>query len=239
MVSRSGPRSGHLGAFGHFALALAFVAVVLLGAGWLSLSSCQEKQARLIDRLRTEEEDFDPAALANQRALLRNLTVRLRTAEAALERLRRDGRKASKSPARRSAPAARAAPAPPPAPEENVYRSDGKSEDDEEDDDSKGEKAGGSSPDADEEEQDKQREREYEDQLTLIKYDKSANTFLRYRPDFKCGTRAPILPDDTVVECNAAGPSPCCSSLGWCGSTKAHCNCPVCVDYRKQSAGQG
>lgn len=40
------------------------------------------------------------------------------------------------------------------------------------------------------------------------------------------------------MECDPKLEFPCCSSIGWCGKTKAHCECKGCVDYRKVSSGR-
>merc|ERR1712194_775588 len=69
------------------------------------------------------------------------------------------------------------------------------------------------------------------EQNELIKYDEATKTFKRFRPDFKCGSRVPLLPDEEQVECERASSSPCCSSLGWCGKSRNHCRCPTCIDY--------
>mmetsp|Transcript_17708 Transcript_17708/g.41163 ORF Transcript_17708/g.41163 Transcript_17708/m.41163 type:complete len:237 (+) Transcript_17708:127-837(+) len=75
-------------------------------------------------------------------------------------------------------------------------------------------------------------ERARKDQLRMIGYNPATKYYRRYRPDFKCGDRVPSLPDGEVVECNPQGNGPCCSSLGWCGKTREHCKCQLCVDYR-------
>merc|ERR1711990_1282335 len=38
----------------------------------------------------------------------------------------------------------------------------------------------------------------------------------------------------TPGQCNPQGPSPCCSSIGWCGKSDAHCKCTTCVDWRNK-----
>merc|ERR1711879_332709 len=91
---------------------------------------------------------------------------------------------------------------------------------------------------ADEDEEERKRNLEKAEQLKLIKYNEGNKSFIRWRPDDKCSSRVPELPDDTVVECNPAGNTPCCSNLGWCGSTKEHCTCALCIDFRKPSDSQ-
>lgn len=67
-------------------------------------------------------------------------------------------------------------------------------------------------------------------QAELLK--KDGGTYARFRVDMKCGSQVPRLPDGGPVECDAHGPSPCCSHLGWCGRTRGHCRCKECVIYR-------
>ncbi|CAK9017125.1 Protein spinster, partial [Durusdinium trenchii] len=81
-----------------------------------------------------------------------------------------------------------------------------------------------------------QQKLEEEEQRKLIGYNEATKTFKRFRPDFKCGSRVPLLPDDEVVECDRLSVTPCCSALGWCGRTKGHCRCATCIDYRKECA---
>ena len=35
-----------------------------------------------------------------------------------------------------------------------------------------------------------------------------------------------------MSECGTKGPYHCCSPSGWCGFTPAHCDCPLCINYR-------
>lgn len=86
------------------------------------------------------------------------------------------------------------------------------------------------------EERSQRLEEEDKEQRKLIGYDPQAGTFTsRWRSDFKCGDRVPGLPDGGVVECEPSGEAPCCSSLGWCGKSRAHCNCEMCEDYRSKA----
>ncbi|CAE7709956.1 spin [Symbiodinium necroappetens] len=57
-----------------------------------------------------------------------------------------------------------------------------------------------------------QQKREEEEQRKLIGYNEAAKTFKRFRPDFKCGSRVPLLPDEEVVECDRLSVTPCCSA---------------------------
>ncbi|KAJ8035497.1 hypothetical protein HOLleu_22747 [Holothuria leucospilota] len=52
-----------------------------------------------------------------------------------------------------------------------------------------------------------------------------------YRSDAQCGEGF-LAPNGKVAECNPDEVSPCCSDVGWCGSTSDHCNCPKCIDFR-------
>lgn len=72
---------------------------------------------------------------------------------------------------------------------------------------------------------------EEREQRALIKYDEAMGTFRRWRGDFKCGGRVPLLPDGEAVECEPGFTAPCCSGLGWCGRSEAHCLCDMCTDY--------
>merc|ERR1712088_814676 len=51
----------------------------------------------------------------------------------------------------------------------------------------------------------------------------------------KCGTKN-LLPDGRPGQCDPNGwankVGPCCSNLGWCGNSAAHCKCADCIDYR-------
>lgn len=230
-ASRGG--GGSLGVVGYLALVAAAIATVLLGATWLSLNACRSKYAGVFVRLQGNEKDFDQSLLARQNLILRNLTARLQTAENALSRLRQlearhqeaaakiNEALATKAGGTRAVPAAKAAVAPQAADEEKAVEES-----------------------SDEDDEAKKQQQEYSVQLKLIEYsdnpmatNMSLKRFLRFRPDHKCGSRAPPLPDDTVVECNPGGPSPCCSSLGWCGATKEHCKCGTCILYRKEGGG--
>jgi len=94
-----------------------------------------------------------------------------------------------------------------------------------------------SSEDNDAEETDEQAEKrrnlEIVEQNQLIGFDPVTKMFkTRFRPDFKCGDRAPPLPDNEIVECDPIGEAPCCSNLGWCGKSAVHCVCDGCEDYQ-------
>lgn len=73
-------------------------------------------------------------------------------------------------------------------------------------------------------------------QAELLKKDEEA--YARFRADMKCGSQVPKLADGGPVECDAHGPSPCCSHLGWCGRTRGHCRCKECVIYRAADGGR-
>ncbi|KAF4732790.1 hypothetical protein FOZ63_022579 [Perkinsus olseni] len=60
-----------------------------------------------------------------------------------------------------------------------------------------------------------------------------------WRSDFKCGAGWPS--DDGTrekSECNPDGEFPCCSTSGWCGISRLHCECPGCIDYRQVHAAE-
>eukprot|EP00929_Paragymnodinium_shiwhaense_P081437 TRINITY_DN42601_c0_g1_i1.p1 TRINITY_DN42601_c0_g1~~TRINITY_DN42601_c0_g1_i1.p1 ORF type:complete len:274 (+),score=82.03 TRINITY_DN42601_c0_g1_i1:102-923(+) len=244
------------------ATAVAAVASVLFVITLVSLNACKSEHVRLVQRLESsargaEGFDIDPGVLERQSAVMRNLTARVQTAEAALQRLRdlestklqqalaeqrkrlmqkrqvaaaaaASSRAQPRKPAgakanAASAPAAAAAKGAGAAQEQGEQADDG---DDitEADDDEESEEAEASPEDAEEERQ---------LQLKLINYNPANKTFLRWRSDFKCGPGTPDLPDEQVVECNPRSRMPCCSALGWCGITRAHCVCATCIDYRK------
>lgn len=87
----------------------------------------------------------------------------------------------------------------------------------------------------DEAEAEKRSEMEEYEQKQMIGFNEADGSFQRrFRSDFKCGSRVPPLPDDEVVECDpwSSSANTCCSSLGWCGASRQHCKCETCVDYR-------
>lgn len=157
-------------------------------------------------------------ALSRYKALAQNMTQRIRVAEQALLQLK--GRQVAK---RASLPLPAAA--------------DGGSAGDSD----RSDKGSGflngppgdlDSPEETEEERQKRLEEELKEQHQLIGYDGATKTFRqRWRSDFRCGDRAPLLPDETLVECEPAGEAPCCSNLGWCGKSPQHCTCDVCQDF--------
>jgi len=62
---------------------------------------------------------------------------------------------------------------------------------------------------------------------------------LAWRPDGRCGTNFPAPsgePGQCDPEANANEKGPCCSPLGWCGNSAAHCDCPTCIDYSTEAA---
>ncbi|CAJ1391924.1 unnamed protein product [Effrenium voratum] len=181
------------------------------------------------------------AVLDFHAALLKNMSMRVHTAEQALMELRQAHldlrkkqdeaialRRATLSVAKRGG----GAPAPPPpAPSESheepaadSAEAEVPAEEDAED--------GAEGPASEE-----QQKMEEEEQRKLIGYNEVTKTFKRFRPDFRCGSRVPLLPDDEVVECDRLSVTPCCSALGWCGRTKGHCRCATCIDYRKEGTG--
>lgn len=49
----------------------------------------------------------------------------------------------------------------------------------------------------------------------------------RFLKNGRCGSQT-----DPKVGCDPHGEWPCCSNIGWCGSSEEHCGCEGCVDYR-------
>lgn len=211
-----------------FGVCTVVTTVMLLGA-WSDLSACRQSGAIL------HADAGSAAALSlavRQSELIRNLTLRVRTAENAIQWLR-------KQSALHQAPRAAAAAVPlasvAAVEEDPAAEAPG---------DAAGDGAASGGGDGGEEaEEDKeggggkteeQLEAERVEQLKLIKYDEAKKTFQRVRPDYKCGAAVPLLPDDELVECDHKGSHPCCSALGWCGKTKQHCRCPTCIDWRKE-----
>merc|ERR1712232_215332 len=77
-------------------------------------------------------------------------------------------------------------------------------------------------------------EQEDLDHRFMIGYDNVTGKFRTWRTDFKCGSRVPALPDGNETGCDPTSEMPCCSAEGWCGKSKGHCRCAVCVDYRRR-----
>ncbi|CAE8624911.1 unnamed protein product [Polarella glacialis] len=222
------------GPLGLLVMLAVWAVVAVLTVNWWSLDGSPSLSASPRGRDVLQKELLD-----RQGAVLRNMTIRVQTAEQALVELRQQHlelkqkqdeelskRRSDKALAKRGggAPAPAKPPESPavPAPaiaEASASESRGESETEEE-------------PSEEELEQQAQ-----EEQRKLINYNEATKSFVRNRPDFKCGSRVPLLPDEEVVECAAMGPTPCCSGLGWCGSTNAHCKCATCIDYRSEPGG--
>lgn len=47
----------------------------------------------------------------------------------------------------------------------------------------------------------------------------------------KCGVHAPKINGKTPI-CNPRSNKPCCSVYGLCGSSRRHCNCFGCINFR-------
>jgi len=56
--------------------------------------------------------------------------------------------------------------------------------------------------------------------------------FSSLRKDGRCG-KDYRAPNGGIGECRPRSKNYCCSNRGWCGHTKAHCDCHTCVNYRK------
>ncbi|CAH1244449.1 PKD1 [Branchiostoma lanceolatum] len=59
----------------------------------------------------------------------------------------------------------------------------------------------------------------------------------RWRDDLRCGMGFPA-PDGRPADCNPLHGNPCCSMVMFCGNTEDHCDCPNCVDSRKEEVKQ-
>ena len=57
----------------------------------------------------------------------------------------------------------------------------------------------------------------------------------KWRDDGRCGPNHPIngQPGQCDPNANANHKGPCCSSVGWCGNSDAHCKCDGCKDFTK------
>jgi len=167
-------------------------------------------------------------AFDRQSAVIKNLTLRLHTAEVALQFLEQDRQKIrerqkAKAAAQKSSSQSTVVPgssgeAPASGEGPAVAAEGGQVVEEEEE--------GGKTKE--------EREEDEKEMFEQIQYDPIKKTFRRWRPDFKCGPGSPLLPDGTEVECQASSEAPCCSSLGWCGKTRNHCKCHSCTDYRKK-----
>mmetsp|Transcript_133814 Transcript_133814/g.416204 ORF Transcript_133814/g.416204 Transcript_133814/m.416204 type:complete len:233 (-) Transcript_133814:310-1008(-) len=223
---------GSLGPLGQILLFISIVSVTLLTITWNELLSCRNASQQ-IAALRSE--GLDPSTITQQNTVLRNMTQRIHTAEQALLRLLAlPKRAASQNSKAASGDGTSAGEASTPDPTGVATNLAGQ-----------GAGGGGGAPGdgaaaaADDEEAKAQaeQERDEREQRILIQYDEGTKKFRRWRPDFKCGSRVPLLPDEEVVECDPRSETPCCSSLGWCGKTKLHCRCPTCLDYRQETRG--
>mmetsp|Transcript_152961 Transcript_152961/g.292950 ORF Transcript_152961/g.292950 Transcript_152961/m.292950 type:complete len:261 (+) Transcript_152961:72-854(+) len=197
----------------------------LAGAARTSAPAGSSASATVNTAKQAIDESGQKALLARYQAVLRNVTTRVKTAEHALQRLQRlhavqqAAQVASavrEGPPPGAAPMPRAAPAPAPAPEEEEETEPSDAE------------------------VEKQQEVAEQEQAQQILFDSATGKFgRRWRPDFKCGSRVPLLPDGENVECNPESEAPCCSAIGWCGREKDHCRCPLCVNYAEKKAAAG
>mmetsp|Transcript_58330 Transcript_58330/g.103654 ORF Transcript_58330/g.103654 Transcript_58330/m.103654 type:complete len:297 (+) Transcript_58330:100-990(+) len=157
-------------------------------------------------------------ALDKYRLLARNVTRRVEAAELALKELK-------KQAARAPAPQQEEKPPRDPRPAEDTAGDaapfDAGSEEDPEEDETEEERA-------------KRQQEEESEQRALIQYDEAKGTFRRWRGDYRCADKVPLLPDGEAVECAPGFAAPCCSALGWCGRSAAHCSCDMCSDYRSK-----
>eukprot|EP00931_Biecheleriopsis_adriatica_P108479 TRINITY_DN82802_c0_g1_i1.p1 TRINITY_DN82802_c0_g1~~TRINITY_DN82802_c0_g1_i1.p1 ORF type:complete len:239 (+),score=75.75 TRINITY_DN82802_c0_g1_i1:54-770(+) len=235
-------RSGFSVPFGLLGLVVAICILFIVVGTWSTLS---QPPALLsgVQGSTARQQGLEMEVVERHAALVKNMTVRLQTAEQALLDLKqaheellkkhkeeRALRHSMKDMAKRGGGAPVPAPAPSqPVPAASVEKTAAKepaAEEEEEGDD-----GDGASSEA-------EKEAEEKEQRQLIEYNDVSGTYKRFRPDDKCGSRVPLLPDEEVVECDPKGETPCCSSLGWCGKTKAHCRCATCIDYRKESGNR-
>jgi len=230
---------------------LQYLVAVLLCAYWALLSGSSpllRGSADVVEAAGGERSTFStlPAeqvqqALDQQSAVIKNLTLRLHTAEVALQFLEQDRQKARERQKAKASSLGVAAAASGKSSSKSTVVAGPSSETS-----AAGEGAAAvaaeekSAEQVVEEESEEggktkeEREEEEKEQFEQIQYDPIQKTYRRWRPDFKCGPSAPILPDGTEVECLATSEAPCCSSLGWCGKTRNHCKCHSCTDYRKK-----
>jgi len=76
--------------------------------------------------------------------------------------------------------------------------------------------------------------------------DDCACCITKWRGDLRCGQgNTPTgeyfsftLPNGQVAECDPDSEKPCCSSWGYCGNGAEWCECPTCIDYRKENADE-
>nr|XP_006817056.1 PREDICTED: uncharacterized protein LOC102804127 [Saccoglossus kowalevskii] len=65
-------------------------------------------------------------------------------------------------------------------------------------------------------------------QVMLVYCFPRLNEGVKWRGDWRCGTALASGAAEAI--CDPDGQSPCCSSVGWCGYTSAHCDCDECFD---------
>lgn len=232
---------------GQFTAALAVLA--LLSVAWLLLSlngigigpdtGSPPPLLAMVASGRGADRALLELSLERYAALARNMSSRIATAEQALRQLQqRQG--ATLAPKVHRAPSGQpfqpdSPPAEPPAEGGGAAAAEGGAaagEADAEGHAEGAEQSGWVEDEETEEEREKRQKAEEKEQHELIGYDAATKEFKqRWRPDFKCGDRVPALPDNEVVECDPGSETPCCSSLGWCGKSKMHCTCELCVDY--------
>jgi len=153
-------------------------------------------------------------ALDRYKVLARNVTLRVEAAESALRELRKTAAKVQIQQETTSEQPAGDLPG-----EGDAAPFDAGSEEADE-------------PEETEEERAKRQEEEENEQKLLIQFDEVTGKFRRWRGDYRCADKVPLLPDGESVECAPGFDAPCCSALGWCGRAAAHCKCDMCTDYR-------
>eukprot|EP00440_Ansanella_granifera_P041870 gb/GFBE01045394.1/.p1 GENE.gb/GFBE01045394.1/~~gb/GFBE01045394.1/.p1 ORF type:complete len:310 (+),score=61.81 gb/GFBE01045394.1/:1-930(+) len=209
-----------------------FIAFVLVAVGSVALLIWLQRPGQsgtaFGDLMHGGDRAVVELVLERYKALAKNVTARVEAAEHALQELRKrqsipQGRQQDKVEAAAEA-ATDAAPKAAADTDANAAPFDAGASDAAEEEE----------PEETDEERAARQEAEEKAQRALIQYDETTKTFRRYRGDYKCADRVPALPDGEVVECVPGFDAPCCSALGWCGRSAAHCKCDMCVDYRSK-----
>mmetsp|Transcript_65197 Transcript_65197/g.105414 ORF Transcript_65197/g.105414 Transcript_65197/m.105414 type:complete len:318 (-) Transcript_65197:65-1018(-) len=222
-VSAGCPRPG-------FRSFVALAAFVLLSVTWMvrQMANPEQSAGAFGGSLQSVDRALVELALERYKSLSRNVTARVGAAEKALQELQRRQAEVQKQTLAQQKAQSQLAPQPPQQPQEEKAGS-GVAEDPD-----GGDQGADDEPEETDEERAKRQEAEEQEQRSLIHYEESSKKFRRWRGDYKCGDRVPLLPDAEAVECEPGFAAPCCSALGWCGRSAAHCSCEMCTDYRSK-----
>lgn len=203
----------------------AVIVLLSLTCLWLLLVAASSSTDGFSGSLRGGDRPAVEIALERYSALARNMSTRIQTAELVLDGLAKRQAELQKMLQR---PAAVRTPAPLEGGKKEVTEEQPSKVRPERD-----ELRNPEDEDETEEERAKRLEEEEAEQLGMLDWDPATKTFSkRWRNDYKCGDRVPLLPDGEAVECEPTGEAPCCSSMGWCGKSRSHCSCEMCLDYR-------